>query len=55
MTKLCKNTGYLAAKFNNGVVKRPERYPDEYFMRFKIDTDVITSIIGAIKEDDIYR
>lgn len=53
--KLCKNTGYLPEKFNNGVTKRPSNYPEEYFARFTIDSDLITSVVGAIKDDDIYR
>lgn len=36
--KLCKNTGYLPAQFNGGVVKRPTNYPEEYFGRFTIES-----------------
>ena len=38
--RLCKNTGYIPAKFNNGTPKRPKNYPEEYFARFKINSNL---------------
>lgn len=35
--KLCKDTGYLPPRFNDGVLpKRPTFYPEEYFARFEV-------------------
>lgn len=34
---LVRDTGYLPPKYNKGVTKRPEYYPDDYFARFPMD------------------
>jgi WASH complex subunit strumpellin len=39
--KLCKTTGYIPANFNKGSSKKPKHYPEEYFLRFKIDSKII--------------
>ena len=49
--KLCRSTGYQP---NNPKAKRPAKYPEDYFARFRIDEDVIAMIIGRLRSDDIY-
>ncbi len=54
--KLCKDTGYVAATFTDGfTAKRPAFYPEEYFSRFEVPIDLITEMVNAIKDDDIYK
>jgi len=53
--KLTRQTGYVSAKYNNGVVKIPDAYPNELFSRFAIDKDVVWQIISSIQDDDIYH
>lgn len=50
---LCKNTGYsynIATK----TAFVPEKYPAQYFSRFKIDRTLVESLINSMKDDDIY-
>jgi hypothetical protein len=32
----------------------PEKYPAAYFNRFKIDRELVESLINSMKDDDIY-
>ena len=50
---LCKQTGYsynIATK----TAFVPEKYPAQYFSRFKIDRTLVESLINSMKDDDIY-
>ena len=54
--RLCKSTGYIPTQYNDGIsAKRPSNYPEEYFARFKISSELVDSIVTSIKDDDIYR
>lgn len=47
--KLCRDTGY------NHTSKRPSNYPDDYFARIQIDTDLVDMVLGKLRNDDIYN
>lgn len=53
VTKLIKATGYF---LNKSSLREtiPEKYPANYFSRFKIDRMLVESLINAMKDDDIY-
>jgi WASH complex subunit strumpellin len=53
VTKLVKSTGYFKNKATNKETI-PEKYPANYFSRFKIDRTLVESLINAMKDDDIY-
>ena len=50
---LCKNTGYSYDKDTRQEVI-PDRYPCAYFNRFKVDRELVESLINTMKDDDIY-
>jgi WASH complex subunit strumpellin len=50
---LCKQTGYTFDKDTRTEVI-PEKYPAQYFNRFKIDRELVESLINSMKDDDIY-
>jgi len=50
---LCKQTGYSFDK-DTRVEIIPEKYPAAYFSRFKIDRELVESLINSMKDDDIY-
>ena len=53
VTKLVKSTGYFFNKSSNKETI-PDKYPANYFSRFKIDRMLVESLINAMKDDDIY-
>eukprot|EP01083_Nonionella_stella_P029125 80259_1 len=48
--KLCRQTG-----FDPNSQKRPAGYPENYFARIPIHTDVVEKLIGQIRSSDIYN
>ena len=36
-------------------MSKPTSYPEEYFSRFEIESELINEIVISIKDDDIYR
>jgi WASH complex subunit strumpellin len=50
---LCKQTGYSYDKESKTEVV-PDKYPCSYFARFKLDRDLVESLINTMKDDDIY-
>ena len=50
---LCKQTGYTYDK-DTRVEVIPEKYPCAYFQRFKLDRELVESLINTMKDDDIY-
>lgn len=50
---LCKQTGYTYDK-DTRTETIPEKYPAQYFNRFKIDRELVESLINSMKDDDIY-
>lgn len=53
VVKLCRNTGYSYDKLTRRE-SIPEKYPERYFKRFKIELSLCESLINAMKDDDIY-
>lgn len=49
---MCKSTG---AAFNGDDHKLPQRYPMDYFSRFKVDRILIENLINLLKDDDVYN
>ena len=47
--KLCERTGFSVES-----AKVPSQYPEKYFARFALPTDVVTMIVGRLRTDDIY-
>lgn len=54
VAKLCKATGYSYDK-TSGASVIPEQYPAQYFKRFKVDKQLVESLINTMKDDDIYE
>lgn len=50
---LCKQTGYQYNK-DTRIEVVPEKYPANFFSRFKIDRTLVEDLINALKDDDIY-
>lgn len=50
---LCKQTGYVYDK-DTKTETIPEKYPATYFNRFKIDRELVETLINSMKDDDIY-
>ena len=48
--KLCERTGFSVES-----QKVPSHYPERYFARFPLPTDVVTMIVGRLRTDDIYN
>ena len=56
-TRVCKliaDTGYFYNK-STGEEKIPEKYPANYFNKFKLDSKTVEQFINAMKDDDIYE
>ena len=47
--KLCERTGFSVES-----AKVPAHYPERYFARFPLPTDVVTMIVSRLRTDDIY-
>lgn len=60
---MCRDTRYRAPSRRTPEYVKPDNYPEDYFARFKFDSnffsiiieELIESVIIAIKDDDIYR
>ncbi|XP_065890140.1 WASH complex subunit 5-like [Dysidea avara] len=50
--KLLRSTGYLRTA---NMVKRPPKYPEDYFSRIPIPKHFIDMVIGRLRSDDIYN
>lgn len=50
---LCKQTGYQYNK-DTRIEVVPEKYPANFFSRFKFDRTLVEDLINALKDDDIY-
>ena len=48
--KLCRQTGFIA----NDAKATPKTYPQEYFARIKLDSDLLSMVINRLSSDDIY-
>lgn len=53
VAKLCKSTGYLYNRSTN-TEEIPDKYPCDYYNRFKLRPTLIETLINAMKDDDIY-
>ena len=53
VAKLCKSTGYLYNRSTN-LEEIPDKYPCDYYNRFKLRPQLIETLINAMKDDDIY-
>ncbi|KAL5456944.1 hypothetical protein EMCRGX_G034172 [Ephydatia muelleri] len=49
--KLLRSTGYQRSP----VVRRPPKYPEEYFSRIPISETFVDMVIGRLRSDDIYN
>jgi WASH complex subunit strumpellin len=49
--KVCRNSGGSPVN----LTKRPNKYPEEMFARFRLPTNIIRMIIGKLRTDDIYN
>ena len=50
---LAKQTGY-SYDSREKIEVIPDKYPAAYFNRFKIDRELVESLINSMKDDDIY-
>jgi len=50
--KICANTTVATGK---GIPAKPPEYPVEYFARYKINQEIVKSIVHRIKDDDMYQ
>lgn len=50
--KLLRTTGYHC---RGGMVKRPPKYPEDYFSRIPISETYVEMVIGRLRSDDIYN
>ena len=47
--KLLRSTGYYVGK------PKPANYPESYFARFKINSNILNQVIGRLRTDDLYN
>eukprot|EP00735_Rhodelphis_limneticus_P001014 TRINITY_DN1155_c0_g1::TRINITY_DN1155_c0_g1_i1::g.17241::m.17241 TRINITY_DN1155_c0_g1::TRINITY_DN1155_c0_g1_i1::g.17241 ORF type:complete len:1147 (-),score=362.33,sp/Q54IR8/WASC5_DICDI/52.49/0.0,Strumpellin/PF10266.4/0 TRINITY_DN1155_c0_g1_i1:284-3724(-) len=47
--KLCRSTGYSPSQG-----KRPPNYPEEFFARFKLRSELVNMVISRLRSDDVY-
>lgn len=48
--KLLRSTGFVP-----GSGKRPKNYPEEFFARARVPTEVVSMVLGRLRADDVYN